>query len=342
MATINAKARRMSVQVDMQTRVNALADAATTLVQADPTSAVHGRATIVEFLNATRVAVNMHSKTEDLRERLERLVATRMSNDMSTFVPSTIARASQLLHDEYVRAVGIFGAGLSYDELAARVAAVPGRVLQDTAALVHAAAAFSNTAFHRTAGASHDAGAFAAALAAVDPSIPLLEHVDGAKLRRLLAQLGPGDVADVLRAMRQCLPRVHERAPWFKPGDDASAVVRLFGCHRALLRELQGGRTPASRLPTSTPLFAVVDDATQRELVDVCRYLREASRAEQYRATIDTLLALCQAVIRAHAVLAVFRTILFAQELQHARLDWCLLDLPDRRGLNDYIVSLAL
>ncbi len=178
-----------------------------------------------------------------------------------------------------------------------------------------------------------------------DPNITLLHQLDYARLRTSLMQLSPEDVNHTLLTMRLCLPIMKKsRSIWkkaFQSTDNVKLVLILVRNYVGLVTEIHGNRN-ANTFPSSTALYPILNDAARKELSDPAQYIQEANRSERAKSTMQTMLTLCSALVRSLAILAAFRTILYAAELQHEKLDWCLLDMPDRKQLDKYITSLLV
>ena len=340
MAAPSSKVRRMSVLEDLDSRIDALR-AAADQVETRELDRLTSKATIVEFLNVSRVAINMHSKIESMRVRFGKLAASRQAN-LSMLKIEKLC----LYKMDYVRTVGVFSNALSADDLVTRALKMPPQIASDTVTLVKTAAAYTN-AFYKPKPTKEPAQQYTQMLVDFDPNITLLHHLDYARLRTSLMQLSAEDVAQIMLTMRLCLPMVKKssvQSIWkkaFKSNDKVKLVLILVRNYIALITEIHGNRS-ANTFPSSTALYPILNDAARKELSDPAQYIQEANRSERAKATMQMMLALCSALVRSLAILAAFRTILYATELQHEKLDWCLLDMPDRKQLDKYISSLLV
>lgn len=341
MAAPSSKVRRMSVLEDLDSRIDALKTAADQ-VSSRELDRLTSKSTVVEFLNVSRVAMNMHSKIESMRIRFGKLASSRQEN-LSML---KVDRETLLVQDNYVRTVGVFSNALSADDLVQRALKMPQQIASDTVTLVKTAAAYTN-AFYKPKPSKEPAQQYARMLVDFDANITLLHQLDYTRLRSCLAQLSPEDVSQILVTMRLCLPMLKKKSIqslWgnaFRSKDNVSVVITLVRKYVGLVNEIHGNRN-ANNYPSSTTLYAVLNDMTRKELSDPVQYIQEANRAERAKATMQMMLTLCSALVRSLAVLAAFRTILYATELQHEKLDWCLLDMPDRQQLDKYISSLLV
>lgn len=341
MAAPSSKVRRMSVLEDLDSRIDALRMAADQ-VETRELDRLTSKSTIVEFLSVSRVALNMLSKIESMRVRFAKLAASRQDN-LSML---KIDRATLLTQDDYVRTVGVFSNALSPEDLVSRALKMPPQIASDTVTLVRTAAAYTN-AFYKPKPSKEPAQLYTQMLVDFDPNITLLHQLDYARLRTSLMQLSPEDVNHILLTMRLCLPMMKKssvQSIWkkaFQSTDKVKLVLILVRNYVALITEIHGNRS-ANTFPSSTALYPILNDAARKELSDPAQYIQEANRSERAKASMQMMLTLCSALVRSLAILAAFRTILYATELQHEKLDWCLLDMPDRKQLDKYISSLLV